>query len=128
MAGNKRLRIKPIPPTVEQTAQPERPQKSAVPVSQLCESVSPDRILFSFKFVTAGEVLVPTLDVKTLGDSDPMVVVKAVRGPMTLEQRWAVKEGENKYQAFSVETGDVISVSSTVPLAEARVSFLFREA
>lgn len=126
MENRKRRRPKPnyTPPEM-----PERPVKSAVPVSSKAESVAPNQTFFAYSFAGAGQVLVPTVDIKLLPpDKKATMTLKAYRGPTTIEQRWAINDGTNRYDNFGVEAGDKLEVWCDKPIKEVWVSFLFREA
>ena len=126
MQSNKRRRPKPDYKPKETVA---RPLKSAVPISSQAKSVAPEQLFFAYSFAGGGQVLVPTVDIKLLPpDKKAMITVKAYRGPTTIEQRWAVKDGENKFENFLIEAGDKLEVWCDKPINEVWVSFLFREA
>lgn len=108
---------------------PEILQKSAAPISSKAESVAPDQVFFAYSFAGKGQVLVPSADVVLLPpDRKATLTVKAQRGATTIEQRWEVKDGNNKFQNFLVEAGDKLEVWCDKPIKEVWVSFLFREA
>jgi len=108
---------------------PDKPQKSAAPVSSKAESVAPGKVFFAYSFAGGGQVLVPAVDIKLLPpDKKALMTLKAHRGATTIEQRWAVHEGKNKFDNFLVEAGDKLEVWCDKPIKEVWVSFLFREA
>jgi len=126
MENRKRRRPKPdyTPRELQEVS-----TKSAVPISSKAESVAPDQTFFAYSFAGAGQVLVPTMDVTLLPpDKEATITLKAHRGSTTIEQRWQVKTGQNKFQNFTVEVGDKLEVWCDKPLREVWVSFLFREA
>jgi len=123
-----RKRRRPKPDYTPREMQ-EGPLKSAVPISSKATSVAPDQTFFAYSFAGAGQVLVPTMDVTLLPpDKEATITLKAHRGSTTIEQRWQVKAGPNKFQNFTVEVGDKLEVWCDKPLSEVWVSFLFREA
>jgi len=128
MMNTKRRRPKPLIPTEEAQEYARKVEKSAQPMSFHFDGIAPGTPFWNFKFAVTGIVGSPCIETRLLGDPNPHIRVKAVRGPASMEQSYPVKQGVNSFPTFGVEAGDVLMASSDVPLGETWITFLFREA